>query len=562
MTENIDEFISQMKELRKNKAYEKAIQILEELTRSNPNRKEVWNELGKTYQQINQYKKALECQEKAISIDPVYDEAWCWRGIHLGYIGSHSEAIKSQEKAIDLNPNNDRAWYNKGWNHSKLGEHQEAIQCYLKSSEMTTKQLSEDIAWFGIGIVYKQLKQYDKAIHFLEKAAKINQTDESLWRTIGFVYGELEKYQKSLESYEQALKINSDNDMTLSSIAWVHRKLKSHKTAIEFAEKSIAINAQNHQAWFTKAFSNEKLNRDKTAIECYERAIELKPDDYQAWSNMGWSYHKLLRNKKAIECFEKSLQISPSYKTAKANLKTIQNAGKKVAKILVDRLDPSTPDEHELKKMWENVKKSWITDGILIIHIILFFVTLFSGTIRQLFVIDPVRVAEFGEYYRLITFIFVYENPVDFFTVVAAIIDFFVLIGLILSVGSNTEKNFPRWQYLLLYFAFAFIGGLIVTNYFPDYPSGPRFILWGLYGMVLFVSLVIKRYYRSLIVLLFLAVERAYFIFIRPFLFQMSVDSSFLLFDLILDAAMLGMGFLLGLLLYYFNSRVLKWSRK
>lgn len=392
-------------------------------------------------------------------------------------------------------------------------------------------------------------KEYKKAREILENLANSNPNRKEIWIEFG-------------KTYEVIHEIHPNDDNTLSNLAWIHRKLGNYKKAIEYADKAIAINNDNDQAWFNKGFSFEQLNKDKKSIKCYERCIELKPENADTWNNMGWSYHKLMQNTKAIACYEKALQINPSHKIAQVNLNNIKNIKKKMVKELVGHFDPSPPDEEQLKKMWDNIKKSWITDGILIIHVVMFFLTLFSSTIRQFLLLDQVRITEFGEYYRLITFIFIYKNPVDFFTILAAIIDFFALTALILSVGSNTERTFPRWQYLILYFTFAFVGGAIILNWYPDYPSGPSFLIWGLYGMVLFVSLVINRYFRSMLFLLFLAIERAYFFFLRPLLFGMGVDRNFLLFDITLDGVMLGIGFLCGLILYYFNSKILKWRPK
>ena len=133
-------------------------------------------------------------------------------------------------------------------------------------------------AYNNLGVIFKELKDYPKAIISLKKAIEIEPNYIDAHNNLGVVFQEIEEYQKAIHCFERVITINPN---------------------LPDIQNILGIMFQNFGDY-------------KKAITCYEKAIRIKPNFLNANYNLGTVLMELGEFQKAINYFEKSISIEPA----------------------------------------------------------------------------------------------------------------------------------------------------------------------------------------------------------------------------------------------------------
>jgi len=108
----------------------------------------------------------------------------------------YEEALEQTNKTLELDQNFRSAWETKGWAHFLLGERKNAIDSFLKFQELTGDPLK---GITGLGYVYAQTGQRDKALECLQKLDERSKRDKEVSLFIDYfsIYAGLEEYDKA-----------------------------------------------------------------------------------------------------------------------------------------------------------------------------------------------------------------------------------------------------------------------------------------------------------------------------------------------------------------------------
>lgn len=145
---------------------------------------------------------------------------------------------------------------NLGVAYKDLGEYQKAIESHLKSLKISQEiedKRNEGVTLSNLGIVYALLKDHEKAIGYLEQAVQIAQEisqkkDEgNALGNLGLVYSHLGKYQKAIGYYKQQLAIAQEfgdkqgEGNAYWNMSLAVNKLGDRAKAIKLAEDALEI---------------------------------------------------------------------------------------------------------------------------------------------------------------------------------------------------------------------------------------------------------------------------------------------------------------------------------
>ncbi|MFH1864189.1 MAG: tetratricopeptide repeat protein, partial [bacterium] len=146
-----------------------------------PNDPNVLNNLGDMYTRHKDYQKAIESLSKAIKLKPDYADAY-------HNLANSQATLYSQEKNEE---------------YLKL-----AIDNYFLAIKYNP------LLWQShqnLGVIYFNIKQYDKAIEQLNKAIEINPSNLNLQYNLGIVYLNSDNTQKAKEIFSSILQKEPDN---------------------------------------------------------------------------------------------------------------------------------------------------------------------------------------------------------------------------------------------------------------------------------------------------------------------------------------------------------------
>ena len=215
------------------------------------------------YQEADETAKEIDCPaEKYIKLLNEY-------GIFLYKYAYYEESIEVNLRFIRLSEETNGqngltagSYGNIGLVYRNLGEYDKALDYYFKALEIRKDVLGEKHpntagTYGNIGVVYHNLEDYDKALEFYNKALEIdkdvlgeNHHDTAIsYNNIGVVYDELGDYDKALEFHNKALEIKKEvlgekhasTAMSYNNIGNVYDDLGDYDKALEYHNKALEI---------------------------------------------------------------------------------------------------------------------------------------------------------------------------------------------------------------------------------------------------------------------------------------------------------------------------------
>lgn len=132
--------VDQAKELYKNDEDERAVQLLEQAVKLDPNNAEAHLRLGMSYAALErkpeadeEYKKAIDLFKKRIQDDPKDGTTFFYLGEACNFLHRDEDAVRAYRQATQLKPDDEEAWYQLGMAQIKLARYTESIAALQKA---------------------------------------------------------------------------------------------------------------------------------------------------------------------------------------------------------------------------------------------------------------------------------------------------------------------------------------------------------------------------------------------------------------------------------------------
>jgi tetratricopeptide (TPR) repeat protein len=213
------------------------------------------------------FKEALNQFDKAIEINPNYPWSYYFKGYLYVISGDLEKGISLIDKASSLDPLNETYKTIKPLLYSLSGKQKEAEKMLL---EMLEKEPGENTTLFMLGMVYSNMKEYDKAINTLLKRS-VGQTTNPI---LAFNYAKSGQMEKAREILDYLLQIPEDRSPPSSMMAIVYLGFEDYDKALDYIEKGFNGN-DLWFIWIDQSWS-EPIKDDpsyKRILEAYQKKL-------------------------------------------------------------------------------------------------------------------------------------------------------------------------------------------------------------------------------------------------------------------------------------------------
>ena len=112
---------------------------------------------------------------------------------------------------------------------------------YSKAAELSPD--NADI-YNNMGIIYKELKKYDRAIEEFLRAVYLNPNYAKPYNNIGVVYYAKEEFSSTIRNYQKAIKIDPQNLEALNNLAVVLKKAGAIGKGQSYIESGLEIGCE------------------------------------------------------------------------------------------------------------------------------------------------------------------------------------------------------------------------------------------------------------------------------------------------------------------------------
>ena len=252
--------------------------VNEELLKT-PNDANLYNKRANIYISLKQQQEAINDAKRALRIDSSKAE----------YYITIVDALFSQNKTRDAKEVLERI-------EKKFPENTEAL---LKLSEL-----------------YFLVRQYQKAIDYVNKALKIDENIAKAYYQKGSIYRESGDTAKALSSLETATEQDNKYEDAFYDIGVIYSARKN-PLALEYFNTVLKLNPKNEEAKFARAKLLQDLGKIDEAISEYEYVLLQNKNREDCLYNIGALYLEYKKdNKKALEYFTKAIAINSNYTQA------------------------------------------------------------------------------------------------------------------------------------------------------------------------------------------------------------------------------------------------------
>lgn len=166
---------------------------------------------------------------------------------------------------------------------------------------------------------YRNKKEVDKALSFLDEAIKLDPNDIWLYYTYSNILNEQEKHKEASEYDKKALEIDPNHPYLLNGIGWTYYQIGGEEQRAEAAE--YFTKALKYNPRFPEAHNNlgltyfQKAEYDQ-ALPSFQEAVSIDPFYPKPYLNIAGVYVNKKDYGKAIEFYNKALEIYPGYSKA------------------------------------------------------------------------------------------------------------------------------------------------------------------------------------------------------------------------------------------------------
>lgn len=294
------------KSYEKEKEFNKAIAIYEEIVNNDAENMLVQYQLGKLYVKTKQPTKAIETYSTIIKQDSTNANYHYQLGVAYGMLkkrnlkinsflkaftndDTHIKSIHQLALAFTFLRDKDSAaiFINKGLsvnpNHIALNKlkinslyrnekYKKAIKLL---NRIDTIEPNEHYTQKMLGRSYFNLKKYKKASEFLKKAIDIDQSDFKAYTYLGDIDFENKQYHKAQINYMLATFIGKEpRDVEYYQLARVFKELDNPKEELNSYKKAVEENRKNYKALFYYAVKSEAYYEDKRiAYKLYKNYV-------------------------------------------------------------------------------------------------------------------------------------------------------------------------------------------------------------------------------------------------------------------------------------------------
>jgi tetratricopeptide (TPR) repeat protein len=253
-----------------------AIEYLNLFLDKHPYSEIAWHQIGKQYYYLKDYEKALTAFDFAIISDDYFVGAYMEKGKVLEKMGRLEEAIENYHITLELDDPTAFAYLRIGKCCESLNKNNLALDFYTKAVD---EDPLLDKAWIAITDFYLKKLNYQKALHYINKAISIDSENVLYWKRFA--------------------KINN-------RLNFVEEAEKGYKRTIELGNYEL-------ETWITRCDLLINLGEFETALETLYQGMEFYPETAEIEYRMAGLYFSLNKGERGYFHLKSALEIDAEY---------------------------------------------------------------------------------------------------------------------------------------------------------------------------------------------------------------------------------------------------------
>ena len=219
--------------------------------------------------------------------------------------------------------------------------------------QLSRKAPKHPLVWNLLGVIVSEDGDYDRAVEYFRKAAKLAPRDADFHNNLGEAYRKAGRSAESLPCFEAALKLPPAHAAAHNNLGAALNALHREEEAVAHLSKAVQLRPDNYEAYANLGMALINQRKARQAIPCFERAYQLNPEDPVVLRQLGHALEHDDRFEEALELYDKATEkIGPDNSIQVERISNLERQGRKdEAWELLTPLLESAPDEPGVVRM-------------------------------------------------------------------------------------------------------------------------------------------------------------------------------------------------------------------
>ena len=305
--QEIIEYIKQAFDLKSQKCYKQAIEMLYKALEIESDNIEILFQLGELYFLLNNFQRSMQYLEKVLENNPNHVEALKLIQKIYKYTNEKENASKIAEKIYEIQKNQD--------NLINLIDALSASCNLTKISELEALNTDNDDVIYHIAKAFYDNGKIQEAKEKLEKILEINSKNENALVLLGKIYFEENEFDKSKNIFNTFSK-NSENPEVLNYLGLFALEDMKFIDAIKYFSKAASLDRINHRYQYNLGNAYFYNGWFKEAVQSYLQAIRMAPENSGYRYSLAYLYYEQKEFEKAQKEIDYILEHNPEYSLA------------------------------------------------------------------------------------------------------------------------------------------------------------------------------------------------------------------------------------------------------
>jgi len=220
--------------------------------------------------------------------------------------------------------------------------------------QLSRKAPKHPLAWNLLGVIVSEEKEYERAIDYFRKAAKLAPRDADFHNNLGEAHRKAGQNAESLPCFEAALKLQPAHAAAHNNIGAALNALHREEDAVAHLSKAVQLRPDNYEAYANLGIALVNQRKARRAIPCFERAYQLNPADPVVLRQLGQALEHDDRFEEALTLYDRaSEKTGPDVSIQVVKIGNLEHQGRKEeAWDLLNPLLESAPDESGVVRMF------------------------------------------------------------------------------------------------------------------------------------------------------------------------------------------------------------------
>lgn len=297
---------------------ERAVALIQESLRHNPNHVEALNNLGVAYRKLGRLAEAFRTHERAVQLSPASSAVHNNLGGDAHALGRFEEALSHYDTALRLEPRSADALRNRGATLLQLGRLDEAARSIEASLEIEPGSAA---AHHSLGTVLLRARRPQDAIDRFNEALRLDPAHAEARNNLGMALEMTGRLPEAAEQYAEAARIRPAA-ITLDNLGYALLRMGRRDEALAHFRRAIDLQPDYAPARISLGTMLLDAGRVEEALQHYRVALQHSQGSTaaEAHNGLGVALASTGGLDTAIAHFREAVRLRPDYAEAQANL--------------------------------------------------------------------------------------------------------------------------------------------------------------------------------------------------------------------------------------------------